>query len=95
MCKIEIMDFSGLLCNENVDCKYWTWVDNTYNGIHGIGIRKRCHLKNKNANGISDVVGLISGAKGCRNGNILCNHLLLSITLHCSALLMKSNGKPA
>ena len=65
---IDTWDACGKKCDENAACKYFTWVDVTYNGVHGTGIRKRCHLKNVK-DGISDQAGLISGSKGCRQGN--------------------------
>ena len=79
-----------MLCNENVDCKYFTWIDEIYND--GIGIRKRCHLKNGNANGISDMVGLISGAKGCRQAATQSGNMGQSDYLGQSSLLGQSDN---
>ena len=64
--KSSIGIFLGLLCETNIDCKYFTWGNKAYDGVHGTSLRKKCHLKNDKANETEPHVGLISGAKDCR-----------------------------
>jgi len=54
-------------CQSNGRCKFWTWIKPTYNGRHGIGARKTCHLKSDNG-GRKTTQGLISGNKICNSG---------------------------
>merc|ERR550519_2383595 len=35
-------------CQSNGNCEFWTWIKPTYNGIHGTGARRTCHLKSNN-----------------------------------------------
>ena len=49
---------SGLLCDNNASCKYWTWIED-YNGLP-----QYCFLKDANS-GLSYLEGVISGEKKC------------------------------
>ena len=35
---------SGSRCDEEEECRYFSWVDTTYNGPHGSTVHKRCFL---------------------------------------------------
>ena len=54
--KLNIALIVGLLCYNTKDCKYFTW----------IGKNKKCHMKNAAPNGITNLIGAISGDKNCR-----------------------------
>ena len=59
---LNIVLIVGLLCYNDKDCKYFTWI-----GKQGPSQwYKKCLLKNAMPNGISDLVGAISGDKNCR-----------------------------
>ena len=60
--KLNIALIVGLLCYNTKDCKYFTWI-----GKKGPSHEyKKCHMKNENPNGITNLIGAISGDKNCR-----------------------------
>ena len=56
-----------ILCQQNSDCNFWTWIKPTYNGVHGPGIRLKCFLKSSEA-GKEAMDGVMSGTKLCQTG---------------------------
>ena len=52
------------LCQETSGCKRFVYITDTYNGVHGTGIRKNCILKDQNP--IYKVVkDIVSGPAKC------------------------------
>ena len=56
-----------ILCQETRGCKRFVYVKDTYNGIHGTGMRKCCILKDKSVPIYKIVQGLVSGPAQCFN----------------------------
>ena len=52
----------GFLCYETNDCKYFTWIDKQGPSW----AYKMCFMKTAITNGLTDLVGAISGDKNCR-----------------------------
>ena len=62
-----------LLCHQTKGCKAFTYITNSYNGVHGEGARKNCLLKTVNNGPTKKQEGLVSGPKVCP-GKVLWFH---------------------
>ena len=56
--------FSGLKCQEEEKCSWFSWLDFTYNDTSK---QKTCYLKDNRPYGMHNSTGVISGGKGCND----------------------------
>jgi len=79
--KKDTVEACQKLCQDTSGCKRFVYVKNTYNGVHGTGIRKTCCLKDKDDASYKEVQDVVSGPAKCSNhkatmqlmGNGHCN----------------------
>ena len=65
--KKDTVEACQKLCQDTSGCKRFVYVKNTYNGVHGTGIRKTCCLKDKDDASYKEVQDVVSGPAKCSN----------------------------